>query len=316
MKILNTIHNFSNEAKLILAKVGDADYLDLTHEALLEKIADYDILLVGLGLVIDKIAIDSAKKLKVIATATTGLDHVDVAYALEKGIEVISLRGENDFLNTVTGTAELAFGLLLDLVRNISVAYSSVKQYEWDREKFIGHNLSGKTLGVVGYGRLGKMMARYGLAFGMKVLVFDPYIKEVDDNIKKTDFETLLKQSDIISLHVNLSDETEKMFNTAAFAKMKTTAFLVNTSRGKVVDEIDLLTALKNKQLAGYAADVLEGELHFSESFTDYPLVEYAQTHSNCLITPHLGGMTFESREATDLFMAEKIVKWHTKVNK
>jgi D-3-phosphoglycerate dehydrogenase len=311
-KILNTIPDFSKKAGEILSQIGEVDYLRLTQQELEEKIGQYQILVVGLGLNINRQVLDRADNLKIIATATTGLDHIDLGYAKSKGIEVLSLRGENDFLDTITGTAELAFGLMLDLMRNISASYESVKEYEWDREKFRGYSVAEKTLGIVGLGRLGKIMARYGNVFGMKVIVYDPNLNDEKFeklNCRKVNFETLVEESDAISIHVHLNQETENMFSKDIFEKMKPAAYLINTSRGKIVNEIDLLEALKNKKIAGYAADVLADELNFEHEFSNNPLVEYAKHNSNLIIVPHIGGMTHESREATDIFIAEKITK-------
>lgn len=309
MKILNTIGpEFSAKAKPILEKLGPVDYLKLDQNKLLEIILDYDIILVGLGLNINKEVIDRSAKLKVIATATTGLDHIDTTYAESKGIKVLSLRGETEFLDAITGTAELAWALILDLLRLTHPAVQDVKNYHWDREKFRGHNLYGQTLGIVGLGRLGRWIARYGRAFGMKVLAYDPQLKN-SDLAQIVSFSELLKQSDVISVHVHLSEDTKNMFNKDILAQMKPTAYLVNTSRGQIINEADLLSALENKIIAGYATDVLADELSFDNKFKKHPLVEYAQKHNNLIIVPHIGGMTYESRAATDIFIAEKVLK-------
>lgn len=313
-KILNTIGSkFTKEAREILKELGALDCLDLSQKELAEKITNYDVLLVGLGLNIDKNIINKAKNLKAIATATTGLDHIDTEAAQEKNITILSLKNETEFLDSITGTAELAFGLIIDLMRLTPWAFESVKNYEWQRENFRGHNLFGQTLGIVGLGRLGKMMARYANAFGMNVLAYDPRINDnifAKNNCEKTSFEKLIQTSDIISLHVHLSPETENMFNLSAFKQIKKTAFLINTSRGKLINENDLLKALEKKQIAGYATDVLADELNFNKSFQNHPLVEYAKNNNNLIIVPHIGGMTHESRENTDLFMAKKIQKY------
>ncbi len=313
-KTLVTIgKNFTPQAKEILEKIGSVDCLDLTQAELIEAIKDYEIVLVGLGLNINKEIINKAINLKIIATATTGLDHINVEYAKEKGIEILSLQSENDFLNTITGTAELAFGLIIDLLRQTQVATSSVKNYQWDRENFRGHNLYKQILGIVGLGRLGKWVARYGNAFGMKVIAYDPEISEEDfkqNNCQQVSFEELIEQSDIISIHVHLNADTENMFNKNIFDQMKNNAYLINTARGKIANESDLLDALKNKKIAGYATDVLADELNFDKNFSSHPLIEYAKENNNLIITPHIGGMTHESREATDIFMAGKIIKF------
>lgn len=313
LKILNTIgKKYTAEAKKILEQIGKLDCLDLNQIELENKINAYNILLVGLGLNINKQVIDRGSNLKIIATATTGLDHIDVEYAKSKKIKIISLRGENKFLNTITGTAELACGLMIDLMRNISASFNSVKNYEWNREKFRGHNLRGKVLGIVGLGRLGKMMARYGNTFEMKIIGYDPHVEKNDfkkANCKKVSFAELLNKSDIISIHAHLNKETENMFCEKTFGKIKNNAYLINTSRGKIVNEDDLLKALKKNRIAGYATDVLADELTFNRKFKDYPLVKYARNHNNVIILPHIGGMTDESRKATDIFIAKKIIK-------
>lgn len=312
-KILNTIgSNFTPRARKILSESGQVDYLDIDQVELMKIINQYDVALIGLGLNFNKEIISKGKKLKLIATVTTGIDHIDNKFALGKGVDILSLKNETIFLNTITGTAELAFGLLLDLLKHISASYESVKNYRWEREKFIGNNLGGKVLGVVGYGRLGKMMARYGLVFGMKVLVDDPNVSadDLEKGMELVNWGNLLQRSDIISIHVHLDEGTKSMFNKHTFQQMKSTAYLINTARGQIVNEDDVLLALQNEQLAGYATDVLAGENNFNKVFSNYPLVEYAKNHQNCIIVPHIGGMTYESREATDIFMAEKVVAY------
>lgn len=317
MKILNTIgEKYTNSARKVLAEIGEVDYLDLQQEELLNQIEAYNVLIVGLGLNIDKNVIDKAINLKIIASATTGLDHIDFDYALSKGIKIISLRGETEFLDTITSTAELAFGLMIDVLRFTHAAFTDVKNYHWNRENFRGHSLLGQTLGIIGLGRLGRAMARYANAFGMNVLAYDPHIEAdvfTTNHCQQVDFTTLIKESDIISLHVHLNKDTENMFNKNVFQQMKKGAYLINTARGKIVNEADLLIALENKQLAAYATDVLADELDFNIEFKNNHLVEYAKKHDNLLIVPHIGGMTHESREATDVFIAKKIKDFFSK---
>ncbi len=313
MNILNTVGKiYPVIARSALSELGTVDYKDgLTQDDLKSIVADYDIAVIALGLNFHKDILDSAKKLKYIVTATTGLDHIDVEYAKQKGIEVLSLRGETAFLDTITGTAELAFGLMIDLFRLTPWAFDDVKQYHWDRNSFLGHNAYEKTLGIVGMGRLGKWMARYGKAFGMNVLYHDPHIKlstsDANSLGRGVSFDELLAESDAVSIHVHLLPETKHMFSADVFKKMKPTAYLINTSRGEIVDEGALLTALKTQKIGGYGADVLAGELNFHKGFENYPLVEYAKTNRNVIIVPHVGGFTSESRERTDVFMAEKL---------
>lgn len=309
-KILNTIGpEFAEKAKKITDTFGRTDYKAVSQKDLPNEVEKYDIVITGLANKFDKGVLEKAKDLKIIATPVTGLDHIDFEYAKQKGVEVLSLRGETEFLNSITGTAELAFGLLIDLLRFVSFSFLDVKAGRWDREKWRGRNLSGMTLGVVGAGRLGRWMVRYGTAFGMRVLFCDPNVEKVE-GARKADFDELLQESDAISIHVHLLPETENMFDAKAISKMKNTGVLLNTARGKIVNEEDLLEALQNKIIAGYAADVLSDELDFkNNAFSNHPLVEYSKTHTNCIIVPHIGGMTYEYREATDIFIAEKIKK-------
>lgn len=305
MKILNTIGpRFDSAAKKVLERVGEVSYRILSQDEFTYAVEDYEALVIGLGLRVDKKIIDTASRLKLIATATTGLDHIDVSYAEEKGITVLSLRSED--LKAVTGTAELAFALILSLTRRVPEALDAVRSGNWEREKFLGNNLSGKTLGIVGLGRLGSLMAQYGRTFGMRVIAYDPY-QDASDSAQLVDFNTLLAKSDVVSIHAPLSSETTNMFNEEVLSRMKQGAFLINTARSPIVNEAEVLIALKNKKIAGYAADVLSGENEFGKDVSKHPLIAYAQDHRNLIITPHIGGYTAESRATTDVIIAKKV---------
>ncbi len=308
-RILNTIgKEFDPKAKEVLDRVAKVDYKIPTQKQLLKIIGDYDYVLCGLGLNFDKEVLSKAKNLKSIATATTGLDHIDIKFAEERGIKILSLRGENEFLDTITGTAELALGIMITLARNAHTSYKAVLNGEWDREKFKGHSLFGQTLGIVGLGRLGKMMARYGHALGMKVIYTDPNVDLNIKEYKKVELEQLLKESDFISIHIHLKPETEYLFNSNTISKMKSSAYIINTSRGKIVNEKDIINAIKNKRIAGYGTDVLDGELAFIKNdCSNHIIVKYAKKNPNVFIVPHIGGMTHESRRDTDVFIAKKL---------
>jgi D-3-phosphoglycerate dehydrogenase len=312
-RILNIIDEYTKEAKDVLKKVGKTDYLKLNRKSLLEKIGDYDVLLTGLEIVIDKEIMEKGKNLKVIATPTTGLDHIDLNFAKKKGIEILSLKGEKEFLGKISSTAELAFGLAIVLSRKMIPASESVKRYEWQRENFRGDSLRERTMGIVGLGRLGKIMAQYAKAFEMRVVAYDPNLPALafkKFGCEKASFDKLLKESDIVSIHVHLSKETKNMFKREVFEKMKPSSILINTSRGKIVKEEDVLAALKEKRIAGYGTDVLANELDFKGKFSRHPLVEYAKSHDNLVVLPHIGGMTRQSRSMTDIFIAQKIKKY------
>ncbi|MBI4118604.1 MAG: 3-phosphoglycerate dehydrogenase [Parcubacteria group bacterium] len=310
-KILNTLGStFAPKAKEVLDTLGNVDYKHVTQDEFLRIVPRYDIIVVGIQPIVNKEAIDKASRLKIIVVPANTLENIDVEYAESQGIAVVSLWGETKFLNTITGTAELALGLMISIVRFLPWAFGSVKEYKWKRELFRGTNLYGKTIGIIGMGRLGTWMAKYGRSLGMDVIFYDPHTKKsIVPGSKKVSLSELLKASDVISLHAHLNKETENMLNADAFKKMKKGVYIVNTARGRIVDEKALLHALKGKRVAGYATDVLADEFEVGVRLRGYPLLEYAKKHSNVIIVPHIGGVTRESRERTDEFVVEKLKK-------
>jgi D-3-phosphoglycerate dehydrogenase len=310
LKILNLEpQGYCQPALDTLNLLGKVDDGPLTRKQLLKKIADYHVLVTQLGHNIDKEVLSQAENLKAIVTNTTGLDHIDIETAKIKKIAVLSLKGETDFLSTVTATAEHTWGMLLALLRNIPAAHFSVIKGKWERNRFIGNDLYGKTLGIIGYGRLGRMVAGYGLAFGMEVITYDPYANEIGRGVRSTGFEELLKTSDVVSLHVPLNAETVHLLGSREFALMRPGALLINTSRGKVVDEKALLKVIKNGKLAGAALDVLEDERNFQGKISSL-LIKYAAQHDNLIITPHIGGATHDSMQKTELFVINRLKQW------
>ena len=299
--------NYSGEARHILQSIGELVELQPTRAELLALLAGYDVVMVRLGFQVDCQVIDAGHRLRVIVTATTGLDHVDVEYAARRGIAVLSLRGEIEFLRTITATAKHTWALLLALVRQIPHAFSSVCCGEWNRDAHWGHELYGKCLGIVGTGRIGEQVAHFGLAFGMEVVAYDPYCQAIPAHVKRLGtLDELMAVADVVSLHVPLNYETAGLIGDREMRNLKQGALLINTSRGAVLDETSLLQALSSGRLAGAALDVLSNENPLPTS-SSHPLIEYAQTHSNLIITPHLGGATYESMKRTEVFMAEKL---------
>lgn len=297
--VLCTVNSFTSKAEEILSTVSNL----IIGEPTPEHLAETEVLLVQLGVHVNKELIDAAPKLNIIATATTGLDHIDTAYAEAKGITILSLKNEIDFLRSVTSTAELALGLMLAVLRKIPAAHASVLSGKWDREAFRGHAVRGKTLGIVGLGRLGEMMQRYGEALGMKVIFTDPA------RAGGVPLEELLRESDVVTLHVHVSEDTENMMNADRLALMKPSAILINTARAQLVDEDAIINALDAGALAGYGTDEQANELSFTPTSAHSAMINYAKTHDNIIIMPHTGGTTVEAREATDIFMAKKIVQ-------
>lgn len=302
--------NYSIEAKRILQKFSTVDEIPFSRNELLENIKNYDVLIVRLGYLIDEEVITRATSLQTIVTATTGLDHIDLKAASDRGITVLSLKGETGLLDTITATAEHTFALLLSLVRRIPQAFESVKCGNWCRDNFWGSELQGKILGIIGFGRLGKMVAEYGKAFKMEIIATDPDTQIKEQGIKQLDLADLLMQADVATIHVPLSDETHHLISSEEIQLFKEGSWLINTSRGDVLDELALLKALGEGRLAGAALDVLSNEFSIEPDWVKgNPLVEYAKNHDNLLITPHIGGATCESMRKTEIFMAEKLFK-------
>lgn len=308
-KILVTLPNFSEPAKSALEALGDVTYQVPTQAELEEVIGEYTVLVVGLGLNFHEATLKKATNLKVLATATTGLDHIDVELAETKGIKVLSLKNETEFLNTITGTAELAFGLMIDLLRKTPWATKAVTEKgEWQRENYRGVSLYNKKLGIIGLGRLGRIMAAGATGFRMPVLFTDPNVEQSEHpDYRKVDLSELLREADIVAVHVHLTEETENLISTNELKLMKNSAILINTARGKIVDEEALLKALESGEIAGYGTDVLSEELEYKDNVSKDALVSHAKENQNVLITPHIGGMTSDSREATDVFIANKV---------
>jgi len=306
-KILNVEPDeYSDEARSILIQIGSLVEKNMDRSELLQRIHEFDTLIVRLRHQVDAELMNAAPALKIIVSATTGLDHIDMEYAARKNISVLSLRGETEFLRTIPATAELTWGLLLALTRNIPSAHASVLNGAWQRDRFKGHELAGLRLGIVGLGRIGEKVAGYGLAFGMKVKAYDPYRTDAVSSVEmKTSLAELLGESDVLSIHVPLIQETVNLIGAKELNMLQRGSWLVNTARGAIVNEPALLDALKSGHLAGAALDVLSGERTNENS----PLIEYACTHSNLLLTPHIGGATCESMHSTEVFMANKLKK-------
>jgi len=281
-----------------------------------EILEQADVILAPLGYFVSKEKIDISSRLKVIGSNTTGNSHIDVEYATKKGIKVVTLKDHRDFLKGITATAELTWGLIITLTRNIIPAFQSVLKGKWERWHFGGKfMLSKMNLGIVGLGRLGSMVARYGICFRMQVRYFDPYVAESPVNIKNIErvdsLEKLVELSDVVTLHLPYNQKTKKLFNKKIFNKFKTGSYFINTSRGELVDSQALLECLQSGKLAGAAIDVIDGEFEpgFEQKLLTHPLVQYATKHSNLIITPHIGGSTIDAWNLTQEYIIKKIIE-------
>jgi|TARA_B100000315_G_scaffold216684_1_gene216767 D-3-phosphoglycerate dehydrogenase len=309
-----TILDYQPENKAILDKHFYVITLKNPDEDNREILKEVDVIIVPLGFYLGRDKIDKAPNLRIIASNTTGVPHIDVEYAEQKGIRVISLKDYQGFLRSITPTAELTWGLILALTRRIPWAFHSVCDGEWNRRLFGGVSmLSRMSLGIAGLGRLGSMVASYGKCFGMKVNFYDPYVTDpLIPGLKRADtLEELVEDNDIVSIHIPHKPETEKLFNEEIFSKFKQGSFLINTSRGELIDFSVLLRSLQNKVLAGAALDVFEGEYEegFSKKYITHPLLEYARKHDNLIITPHIGGSTCDAWRLTEEFTLRKVIE-------
>jgi len=301
--------NFSPAAAQRLEQAGRVIWADLDRPHLLTAVSDATLLWVRLRHQIDREVIDAAPRLQAIASPTTGLNHIDLDYAARRAIRVISLRGETAFLEKIFATGEHTLALILALVRHVPQSAKHVVDGGWNRDAFRGRELHGKTAGIVGLGRVGRIVAGYLQALGMRIVATDPALDECPvAGVALMPLEDLLAQSDLVTLHVSLTEETRGFFGKKEFARMKRGAWFVNTSRGELVDESALLAGLLEGRIAGAALDVLCEER--SSGMKDHPLVAYARTHDNLLITPHIGGCTLESMEQTEEFLADRVVKF------
>jgi len=305
---------YDDESRLRLSSIGEVDYFHCAHQAdFLTAMARerYDALFVRLGLACDRTLFDLAKKLRYVVTPTTGTDHIDLEEATERSIRIISLRGEEALLDTIASTAEHAWTLVLALSRQLRSAQADVTAGHWRREPFIARELYGRTLGILGCGRLGRMVARYGLAFNMRVIAHDREPRQLTraPGVQGVGLDELLSESDFLTIHLPLDLGTTEYLNAERIGKIKRGAYLVNTARGELVDEGALLRALESGALAGAALDVLAGDSTWDrEPPPRHPLIQYAAEHENLLITPHVGGYGIDALQGTRRFIIEKFI--------
>ncbi len=277
-----------------------------TQAELVTLIPDYDVLIMRVDPAINKEILEAAKNLKVIGVCSVGLNHIDMEAAKAKGIQVFNAPGLN-----ANAVAELTISKMLDLARNTMTANHDVKILkQWDKYKFVGRELRGRTLGVVGFGRIGRRVAELGRAFGMTTVAYDPFLKPEDfqkENTTGLAVEELLKVSDFISIHVPLTPETRDLVSKKQIDFMKNDAVVLNMSRGGIVNEKDAYEALKNGQLGGFGSDVLENELAdgglTEGAGFDSPLFEL----DNFIVSPHIGAQSVDASRDIGAHIVAKV---------
>lgn len=296
---------FSPRAVAILRTAAEVELRETRGPELQRAFAERDAIWIRLGRRIDAAVLGPRPRCRTLVAGVTGLDHIDLDACAARGVRVLSLKGEVDFLKEVRATAELTVGLLLALLRQLPAAVLHVRAGGWDRDLFRGRELHGRTAGIVGVGRLGSQVARLLGAFGMRVLGHDPRAGVPPQLAEaRPKLRDLLAESDVVSLHVPYGPETHHLIGAGELAAMKPTAVLINTSRGGVLDEAALLAALQEGRLAGAGLDVLDGEPAIDGR---HPVVKAAASRDNLLVLPHLGGCTVESLEKTEVFLAERL---------
>lgn len=270
----------------------------LERGPLLEQVREADALVIRSGVKIDREVIEAAPRLKAVARAGVGVDNVDLDAATEKGVIVMNTPGGNTI-----ATAEHTFGLMLALARFIPQGHASMLAGKWDRKSFVGVELRGKTLGIVGFGRIGRALAQRARAFEMTVIAFDPYVDAgtgASLGVEMVDLATLYARSDFISLHAAITPETRGMINAASIAQMKDGVRLLNAARGALIVDADLAAAIQAGKVAGAALDVFEPE----PPAPDNPLIGLP----GVLHTPHLAASTHDAQITVAVEAAELIV--------
>jgi len=270
----------------IINAAGEAvDKKGIEAPELLQIIGEYDGLIVRGRTKVTKEVFEAAKNLKVVGRAGVGVDNIDLVAAKEHGVTVV-----NAPVATTIAVAELGFGMMLALVRDIPHTDSEMKHDRWTKKDYVGHELNGKTLGVVGYGNIGSTIGKYAQALGMKVLCYDP-LRNPDEmratGAEPVQLDDIYARADIITFHVPLIPETKHMVNDETFAKMKDGVLLVNVARGGIIEEAALLRALESGKVAGAALDVYE-----KEPPVDWQIAE----HPKVIAVPHVGGQTEEAQ--------------------
>jgi D-3-phosphoglycerate dehydrogenase len=274
-------------------------YPEIDSNELFSKVKDYDVVIVRSRTRINREVIEAAVKAKIIARVGVGLDNIDVKSAEDKGIRVI-----NSSEAAINAVAELALGCMICLARSITRADKEIKNGNWIKKDLIGTELRGKYIGLIGVGNIGRNLGRLARGLRMNVIGYDiypidaDYVREI--GLIKTDLNTLVESADFISCHVPLTSETKHMLGAELFAKMKPTTYIVNTSRGAVIDENALYDALRTNKIAGAALDVFEIEPPVNKKLIDLP---------NLICTPHIGSQTKESQELAATVIAEKVIQ-------
>ncbi len=274
----------------------------------LQNLKDVNAIYTKFNYLINDKFIKKTPSLKYIISNVTGLDRVDEKFSKKKGIKIFSLKGEEKFLKNITSTAEFTFALIFALLKKIPHAHNSMLNKKSNRYDYLGQNLYKKTLGIIGFGRNGKLISRYGKAFGMDVLSTDK--KKMKGNIS---FKKVLAHSDIISINVDLNKSTKNLINKQTLKIIKKNCFIINTSRAEIINQKDLILILKKNKIGGFASDFLE-QKNLKYTNSSKKIINLAKIKKNIILTPHIGGATKESLTKTEEFVFKKLISYEKKI--
>ena len=262
-------------------------------------INDYDCLIVRNKTQVNKKLLNYAKKLKYIGRLGVGLDNIDTKYCLQKKINVQPATGMN-----AQSVAEYVALCSMSLIKNIPLLHYGTSKGRWPRTTIKSKEIKEKTLGIIGFGSIGKKVSEYCSSIGLNILVYDKYLEVGKNRFKFTNLSNLLKNSDIISLHIPLSNETKNLINKSSFLKMKKKPIVINTSRGSIINEKELIDAYDKNLISGFALDVFENEPVQKKFF------KKIKHNMNCILTPHISGVTYESNVRVSDFIVDKLTNF------
>ena len=273
--------------------------IGLSEDELAAEITEYSGLIIRSAVTVTEKIINNASNLKVIGRPGVGVDNVDLKAATNNGIVVM-----NTPLGNVQATAELTLGIIHSLMRKISIANQSMHQKKWEKKNFIGNEMYGKTIGIIGFGNIGRKVSQIANAYGMNVVVLSSSISSEEEkkfNVISQSIDSILEVADIITFHNKLSEKSKYLIDSNAITKMKKNAIIINCARGGLVNEKDIKEALEKGNIAGYGCDVYENEPEQDSIFS---------TMNNVVMTPHIGASTIEAQEKVAYQIAEQIVEF------
>jgi D-3-phosphoglycerate dehydrogenase len=303
---------FSSKAISVLREKGSVTFFDVNKGSLEQFTKNVHILFIRLNYFVGEDFLSNCEELKIICSPTTGLNHLDMDVITRRNIQIISLQNETLFLSNIRATSEHTFGLIIALLRGYKKSFLSNISVSWDREKHFGYEIFNNKVGVIGLGRIGKILAGYLSSFGAVVSYYDP--KEIlltngNSYTKKNCIESLIQDSNIILLCASYTPKHDPIINKKMIDAMKN-KFFINTSRGELIDEEYLIDKIKENHFKGIALDVISNETGKNSLSKMISLTE----DRNFIITPHIGGATYDSINSTEIFIVEKLFKYLNKI--